>query len=115
MSQPIGQPARPWDSGLQSERTKLAWQRTALSTLAFSLVVTRLIAFHSWPLAAVVAGLAGIAALAVAVSSTGRYRRINRALHGSTALPDARSFVALCALAVVAGIGALAYLITSRS
>jgi uncharacterized membrane protein YidH (DUF202 family) len=115
MTQPVRQPAQPWDSGLQSERTKLAWQRTALSTLAFSLVVTRLIAFHSWPLAAAVAALAGIAALAVAVSSTGRYRRANRALHGSTALPDARSFGTLCALAVIAGVGALAYLITSWS
>lgn len=114
MTSRTGSPAEPWDSGLQSERTKLAWQRTALSTLAFSLVVTRLIAFHSWQLAVVLGILAAAAALLVGITAASRYRRANRALHGSLTLPDARSFGALCVLVIIAGLGALTYVVTSR-
>lgn len=103
----------PWDSGLQIERTKLAWQRTALSTLAFSLLVARLVAIYSWPLAGVIALVAALAAVAVGVSAAGRYRRGDRALRADTALPDARSFGALTILVVVAGLGGLVYLVAS--
>ena len=108
-------PPRPWDSGLQIERTKLAWQRTALSTFVFSLVVTRLIATRSVVVAVIIGLLAAIAALTLGLTATLRHHRGTRALYAQSPLPDARSFAALCALTVVAGIGAAAYALTTWS
>lgn len=108
-------PERPWDSGLQIERTKLSWQRTALSTLGFCLVVCRLVAIYSWPVALGV-GLAALAVgLMLGVTSTHRYKRGNLALHRHAALPDARAFATFTALILVAAIAALGYLFGSWS
>lgn len=106
-------PPRPWDSGLQIERTKLAWQRTALSTLVFSLVVARLLATQSVVVAVIIGLLAALAALALGLTATVRHHRGNRALYAQAPLPDARSYAALCALTLVAGAGAAAYALTA--
>ena len=64
MTEPQDPGEQPWDLGLQSERTALAWHRTLLSGLACSLVVARLVALVSWP-AAVVTGLVAVATTAI--------------------------------------------------
>ncbi len=105
--------ARPWDSGLQIERTRLAWQRTALSGLAVSLAIARLVAIYSWPLGVAVGLVAVVATAGVAVASTHRYRKGNTALPYGAALPDARAFLALSVLVLATGFGALCYLIAA--
>lgn len=106
-------PARPWDSGLQIERTKLSWQRTALSALAFCLIAARLVAIYSWGLGIGLGLVALLVALLLGFASTRRYVRGNLALVRETLLPDARAFLAFVALVLVAGCGALIYLFAS--
>lgn len=85
-------PSQPgiWDAGLQPERTKLAWQRTVLSVLACSLVVSRLVALDHLA-AGVGCALASILLAGLAGRrTTTRYRRTAGALRGNHALPDGR-------------------------
>lgn len=95
-----------WDAGLQPERTKMAWQRTVLSVLACSLVVSRLVALDHLVAGAccalasiLLAGLAGR-------QTTTRHRRVGGALRGGRTLPDGKLagwlVVHLVALAVFA-------------
>ncbi|WP_336205617.1 DUF202 domain-containing protein [Nonomuraea sp. LPB2021202275-12-8] len=98
--------AEIWDRGLQSERTRLAWVRTAVALATGGLGATGLAARAGLPLPAV-AGFA-LAALcgAVLLIRTGtRFRAVQRALHAGTPLdngPDAL-LAWLGTLAVVAG------------
>lgn len=78
---------RPFDPGLQPERTLLAWQRTVLA-LAFACAVgVRFTAPHIG-VAAVIAGIAGLGlAIAAYIGVRYRYRRAHIALQQSAALP----------------------------
>ncbi len=99
----------PWDPGAQPERTRLAWQRTALSGLAASLVVGKLIARHSTVLGIVLAALAIAITAAMLVLSRIRYHRSNAALFARGRLPDARVYAATTALIVLTALGAAGY------
>ncbi|WP_113704406.1 DUF202 domain-containing protein [Nonomuraea lactucae] len=72
-----------WDPGLQSERTRLAWVRTAVMLSTGGLAATGLTLRHGLPAPAaagfVLAALFG----ALLLTRTGvRFRRVQEALHG---------------------------------
>ena len=97
---------RPWDPGLQSERTALAWQRTLRSGLACSLVVARLVALMSWS-AAVATGLAAVGTTAaLAVLARRRFRHNDRAVRQRRPLADARAPLLVCVLVVLTAVAA---------
>jgi uncharacterized membrane protein YidH (DUF202 family) len=101
---------RPFDPGLQPERTLLAWRRTALALGVGSAVGARL-ALPVLGAGAVVLGLLGaLTALAAYVAASRRYRRAHRALTGGAGLPTGGAPLALTAATAAAlGIGALLY------
>lgn len=99
----------PWDAGLQNERTRLAWQRTALSGLACSLIVARLLAPASVT-AAVMLGLAAtMSAAGLGRLTSRRYRFTQSALHRGRPVGDARPHLLLMGLVVLTGLGAVLY------
>ena len=104
---------RPFDRGLQPERTLLAWRRTALAIAVGSVFGARL-ALPVLGAAAVVIGLLGaVAALAAYTAASVRYRRSHRALVAGEPLPGgAVPLVTLSAAAALIGIAALGYVLT---
>lgn len=111
---------RPFDAGLQAERTALAWRRTCLALLAGSLVATRILPelFGPWSALLGVAGAVCAGLLLAAIHR--RYRTHHRDLHrygDHTPLAGGRLIGALALFAVSASlisIGAVAVLIVSR-
>jgi uncharacterized membrane protein YidH (DUF202 family) len=71
---------RPWDRGLQPERTALAWQRTGLATAAAALAALRLAVLLNNPVAAVMAAVALGGAVGAAMHARLGYRRLTRRL-----------------------------------
>ena len=106
-------PGGPWDAGLQSERTALAWQRTLLSGLACALVVARLVALVSWPAAVVTGIVALVTTAALGVLARRRFRRNDAAVRQHGALADARAPLLLCVLVVLTAVGAAVVVVGS--
>ena len=101
----------PWDPGLQSERTGLAWQRTMLSGLTCSLLMSRLLAGVSIPLA-VLTGLTGLACTAgLGWLAVVRFRRNNADLYAGRPLGGGLPQLLLTAVLVSTAVGALSYVI----
>jgi len=71
---------RPWDAGLQPERTALAWRRTGLALTVGSLIGLRVLPTLLGPSALVLAGVGVVASLAVLAAAHRRYRRVHRLL-----------------------------------
>jgi uncharacterized membrane protein YidH (DUF202 family) len=101
----------PWDSGLQNERTGLAWQRTMLSGLACGMLLARLLAGVSLTLAIVTGVLALGTASAFAAVTLRRFRLNSRALAEGQHLDDARPAALATALLVVTGFAAAGYVL----
>lgn len=98
---------RPWDAGLQPERTTLAWVRTALTMIVVSLLTARL-ARESGAVAVVLA-LAGTvtAALLVPVQSRRHRRRDARLRAGEVVDPPLGAVVGAAAFTVALAAAAL--------
>ncbi|CAA9294117.1 MAG: hypothetical protein AVDCRST_MAG48-796 [uncultured Friedmanniella sp.] len=92
---------RPWDPGLQNERTALAWQRTLLSGLACALVVARLVGLVSVPVAVVTGIAAVVTTAALAVLARQRFKRNDDAVRRELPLADARAPLLLSVLVVL--------------
>lgn len=65
---------RVWNAGLQPERTALSWRRTGLALLGGSLLLARVLAEVSVPLALTVGALGLLASIAILVAVERRYR-----------------------------------------
>jgi len=103
---------RPFDPGLQPERTLLAWRRTALSLAVGSVVGARL-ALPALGHVAVVVGLLGaVAALTTYTAASHRYRRSHSALVAGESLPGgAMPLAILAATAGLMGVAAICYVL----
>lgn len=71
---------RPFDAGLQPERTALAWRRTALTLAVGAVVAIRILPEHlgAWALAPAGAGLA--LAIVIVIWAQRRYTAVHRRL-----------------------------------
>ncbi|TDD16650.1 YidH family protein [Nonomuraea diastatica] len=102
-----------WDQGLQSERTRLAWVRTAVALATGGLGAAGLSARHGLPLLAVTGfALAALCGAVLLIRTRARFRRVQAALHGGRPL-DSRldaAFAWLGTLSLVAG--AIAFVLT---
>ncbi|RMB61155.1 DUF202 domain-containing protein [Tessaracoccus antarcticus] len=106
---------RPFDPGLQPERSALAWQRTALSIAVGSLIFGRILAtpMGLWTLLPMAAGLAlsGILGL----KGNHRYAHHHRTLtSGNGLLADGRLNAALALFVLGAGLLSLVVVILWR-
>lgn len=103
---------RPFDLGLQTERTLLAWQRTVLSLGVACAIAVRFSA-QQIGVTAVVAGITGLAlAIAAYIGASYRYRRIHNALQRSATLHtvSAWPFLALASSTFMLGVLAVLFL-----
>ncbi|TMR96736.1 DUF202 domain-containing protein [Nonomuraea basaltis] len=104
-----------WDRGLQSERTRLAWVRTAVALSTGGLGAAGLSVRHGLPALAVAAfALAALCGGVLLIRTRARFRRVQAALHGGRPLDDGPDavFAWLGTLGVVAG--ALTFVFTVR-
>lgn len=107
-----------WDPGLQSERTRLAWVRTAVMLSTGGIAATGLVLRHGLPpvLFALAAGAFGLATLtgAVLLTRTGvRFRRVQEALHGGRPI-DSRPDALLAWLGTLCAVaGAVVFVLSS--
>jgi uncharacterized membrane protein YidH (DUF202 family) len=103
--------ARPFDPGLQPERTALAWRRTGLSLAVGSVVAVRILPEHLGIWAIGPAGLGLLAAVLVLVSSERRYRAQHRILTSADtdrgALPDGTLPALVAASTTLGGLACL--------
>lgn len=113
---PPGRGHRPFDAGLQPERTALAWRRTAMAVAVASLAALRILpeVLGSWALIPAVLG-AAVSFVAIVLTHR-RYRRIHTVLTSSESDRVALSGGVLPALMAVAtfGGGVMALIVAVR-
>jgi putative membrane protein len=104
-----------WDRGLQSERTRLAWVRTAVALSTGGLGAVGLAIRNGLPVLAVATfALAALCGGVLLIRTRARFRRVQAALHGGKPLDAGLDvfFAWLGTLSVVAG--ALTFVFTVR-
>ncbi|MFC7485642.1 DUF202 domain-containing protein [Knoellia sp. CPCC 206453] len=94
------------DGGLQPERTSLAWQRTAISFVAASLLFLRWATQHG-PVIAVVVGLAAATAMWIFFHTRTRLRRIGRLFPAPGLEPATTEVLVVCAATAALAAAAL--------
>jgi|LSQX01.1.fsa_nt_gb uncharacterized membrane protein YidH (DUF202 family) len=100
-----------WDAGLQPERTRLAWQRTALALLTAGLVVARFVGHHHSTAGVVIAAAACVMAGAIGVVSTRHYRLANQQLAAEQPLHDGTVNLLTTLAFLLVGIGAAIFVL----
>jgi uncharacterized membrane protein YidH (DUF202 family) len=95
-----GDPARHGDSGLQPERTDLAWGRTTMAMVVAAALFLRWLPHHGWFVGTLVCG-AIAAALAINHTQKRRFHRAVRGINRETMPPDLGSTAAVAASVVV--------------
>lgn len=108
-------PNRIWDSGLQPERTSLAWQRVNLAGLGASLVSARLVVEVSPAIGYTLAALSALVAGVVTFVHSRRLSRTLKALFAGTRLPDGRVHALLVALLAMIALGGLLFVVAGTS
>ncbi len=103
----------PQPSGLQVERTSLAWWRTALAFVVGVLLLVRLVVRDSPVLAITCAGLLVPVAVSIGWLAWRRYRSGSRSMHQELPLPGGMLPAAVTALAVVAGTTGIVYVLAN--
>jgi uncharacterized membrane protein YidH (DUF202 family) len=105
---------QPWDSGLQVERTALAWLRTCLSLVVVALVAFRFAA-HRDPVLAL-ALLAVILPLSLAAGwlAWRRYRTSDARLARGAPLPGGTLAAVMTTVTVLTGVLGLVYVLLGR-
>lgn len=106
---------RPFDPGLQPERSTLAWQRTGLAIAVGSLIFGRILAtsLGFWALVPMMAGLSMAAALGLKAHQ--RYAHHHRTLtSGRGMLADGRLNAALALFVIAAGLFSIVVVLSWR-
>ncbi|WP_185972413.1 DUF202 domain-containing protein [Georgenia yuyongxinii] len=107
--------AELFDPGLQPERTALAWRRTALALALGPLLAARLFAPQLGALTLAAALVGAALGASIALVATARYRTVHGVLVGQgerRGLPGAALLLGTAAVTFLAGIGALALVIS---
>lgn len=91
---------RHGDSGLQPERTDLAWGRTTMALVVAAAIFLRWMPHHGWFVGTLVAA-AAVTALAINVTRKRRYRRAVRGINRESMPPDVASMAAVAASVVI--------------
>ncbi|MEV4563612.1 DUF202 domain-containing protein [Nonomuraea sp. NPDC049419] len=104
-----------WDEGLQSERTRLAWVRTAVALSTGGLGAAGVALRSGLPAPAIAAfALAALCGAVLLIRTRRRFRRVQAALHGGRPLDAGLDAIVawLGTLSVVAG--AVTFVFTMR-
>jgi uncharacterized membrane protein YidH (DUF202 family) len=91
---------RHGDSGLQPERTDLAWSRTTMALVVAAAVFLRWLPHHGWFVGTLVGG-AIIAALAINLTQKRRFHRAVRGITREAMPPNIRATAAVAASVVI--------------
>ncbi|WP_433240191.1 DUF202 domain-containing protein [Streptosporangium sp. CA-135522] len=103
----------PWDEGLQSERTRLAWARTAAVLAVSGLGAAGLGLRTGIPLIAVVPfALAALCGALLLARSGVRYQRVQHALHEGSPLDEQADVVIAWMGTLAAAAGAAGFVLT---
>lgn len=110
---------RPWDAGLQPERTELAWRRTVLAVTAGTALAGRYLGAGDVVLGLALPLLALVGGLALLHAGTVRFRRLGADLHAAgpdptePVMPGALMLGALSLMGVLIGVASAAFVLTT--
>jgi putative membrane protein len=124
---------RPWDAGLQPERTELAWRRTVLAVTAGTVVAARYLGAGDTVLGLALPALALVGGALLLHAGTVRFRRLDAALRARHAadgperpdggadegrtpvMPGAGMLGALALMGVVIGVASAVFVVVAAT
>jgi putative membrane protein len=112
---------RPWDAGLQPERTELAWRRTVLAVTTGTVMAARYLGASHPVLGLALPLLAVLVGCALLYAGSHRIRRLDALLrstaprHASPAMPGGGMLAGIAAMSVVIGLTSVAFVVVSAA